>query len=565
VTQFDKGYVFTLEKVRKVVDRREILKGITLAFLPGAKIGVIGRNGAGKSTLLRIMAGQDRDFEGEARPADGVTVGFVPQEPVLDPEKTVKQVVDEAVAPIHALLERHDRINEKLGQDLSPEEMQDTLDALTRVQEEIERCDGWEVDRHVEIAMGALLCPPADAMVARLSGGEKRRVSLCRTLLQHPDVLLLDEPTNHLDAETVAWLERHLAEYHGTVILVTHDRYFLDNVVTWMLEIEAGRGIPYEGNYSAYLEQRASRLSVDEKQQDALRKVLARELEWIRTNPKGRNAKSKARIANYDRLASRVADTSDDSVDILLPPGPRLGDRVLTAKGLAKRYGDRTLFAGLDFELPPGGIVGIVGPNGAGKTTLLRMIVGQEKPDAGTLVLGSSAVVTYVDQSREGLAGDRTLFEEITDGKDEIRFGDRWIKSRAYVARFNFRGPDQQKLVKDLSGGERNRLQLAKLLRGGGNVILLDEPTNDLDVETLRVLEEAIQSFAGCLVVVTHDRYFLDRVATHILALDGEGGARWFEGNYQAWAERVREERISRGENPDLPRGPVRRIPGKPS
>jgi sulfate-transporting ATPase len=563
VTQFDKGYIFNLQKVRKVIDRREILKGITLAFLPGAKIGVIGRNGSGKSTLLRIMAGVDRDIEGEAVLADGYTVGYVPQEPVLDPAKTVKEVVDEAVAHIHDLLARQDRINEKLGQDLSPDDMQDALDALTRVQEEIERCDGWEVDRHVEIAMDALRCPPPDALIGRLSGGEKRRVALCRTLLLHPDMLLLDEPTNHLDAETVAWLERHLAEYHGTVILVTHDRYFLDNVVTWMLEIDAGRGVPYEGNYSAYLEQRSARLATADKQQASLQKVLARELEWIRTNPKGRNAKSKARIANYDRLQSQVADTSDDSVDILLPPGPRLGDRVISARGLTKRFGKRTLFEGLDLELPPGGIVGIVGPNGAGKTTLLRMIIGTEKPDAGTLELGASAVVTYVDQGRENLAGDRTVFQEITGGADEIKFGEKWIKSRAYCARFNFRGPDQQKMVKDLSGGERNRLQLAKLLRGGGNVILLDEPTNDLDVETLRVLEEAIQSFAGCLVVVTHDRYFLDRVATHILALDGEGGARWFEGNYQAWAERVREERLARGENPDLPRGPVRRIPGK--
>jgi ATP-binding cassette ChvD family protein len=563
VTEFDKGYIFTLEKLRKVYDRREILKGITLAFLPGAKIGVIGRNGSGKSSLLRVMAGQDHDFEGEARLADGYTVGFVPQEPVLDPERTVKQIVDEAVAPIHELMERQDRINEKLGADLSPEEMQETLDALTRVQEEIERCDGWEVDRHVAIAMDALRCPEPDAKVGRLSGGEKRRVALCRTLLQHPDMLLLDEPTNHLDADTVAWLERHLKEYHGTVILVTHDRYFLDNVAEWMLELENGRGIPYEGNYSAYLEQRAARLGTTEKQQVSLRKVLARELEWVRTNPKGRNAKSKARLANYEKLLTQVADLSEDGVDIALPPGPRLGDRVLSAKGLAKRYGDRTLFEGLDFELPPGGIVGIIGPNGAGKTTLLKMIVGQEKPDAGTLTLGSSAVVTYVDQTRETLDGTKTVFEEITGGNDEIKFGDRWIKGRAYVARFNFRGPDQQKKVKDLSGGERNRLQLAKLLRGGGNLILLDEPTNDLDVETLRVLEEAIQSFAGCLVVVTHDRYFLDRVATHILAMEGDGRARWFEGNYQAWAERVREERVSRGENPDLPTGPVRRIPGR--
>jgi sulfate-transporting ATPase len=559
----DKGYIFTLEKVRKLHDRKEILKGITLAFYPGAKIGVIGRNGSGKSTLLRIMAGEDTDIEGDARRAPGVTVGFVPQEPALDPEKTVLETVEEAVAPIRELLARQDRISEKLGQDLDPDAMQEALDALTRVQEEIERCDGWEVDRHLEQAMAALRCPPPDAKVGRLSGGERRRVALCRTLLQHPDMLLLDEPTNHLDAETVAWLERHLKEYHGTVILVTHDRYFLDNVAGWMLELDNGKGIPYEGNYSAYLEQRGARLAVGEKQQAALQKVLARELEWIRTNPKGRNAKSKARLSNYESLLSQRVEVDEDSVDILLPPGPRLGDKVLEARGLRKSFDGRTLFSGLDFDLPPGGIVGVVGPNGAGKTTLLRMITGHETPDAGTLEIGPTTVVTYVDQTRETLDGTKSAFEEITGGNDEIKFGDRWIKSRAYCARFNFRGSDQQKKVADLSGGERNRVQLAKLLRGGGNLILLDEPTNDLDVETLRVLEEAIQGFAGCLVVVTHDRYFLDRVATHILAVDGDGGARWFEGNYQAYEARVREERSARGENPDLPRGPVRRIPGR--
>jgi ATP-binding cassette ChvD family protein len=563
VTEFDKGYVYSLERLRKVHDRKEVLKGITLAFLPGAKIGVIGRNGAGKSTLLRIMAGQDTEYEGTARAADGLVVGYVPQEPVLDPSKTVKETVDEAVAPIRALLERQDRINEKLGEDLDPEAMQETLDALARVQDEIERADAWEVDRHIEQAMHALRCPDADAKIGPLSGGEKRRVALCRTLLQHPGMLLLDEPTNHLDADTVGWLEKFLQDYTGTVILVTHDRYFLDNVASWMLEIENGKGIPYEGNYSSYLEQRAARMGVQEGQQATLQKVLARELEWIRTNPKGRNAKSKARITNYEKLLGQVVDLSEDSVDILLPPGPRLGDKVLSAKGLTKKYGKRTLFDGLDFELPPGGIVGIVGPNGAGKTTILRMIVGQEKPDAGSLTLGPTAVVTYSDQSRETLAGDKTVFEEITGGKDEIKFGDRWLKGRAYVARFNFKGSDQQKKVKDLSGGERNRLQLAKLLRGGGNLILLDEPTNDLDLETLRVLEEAIQNFAGCCVVVTHDRYFLDRVATHILALDGEGGSRWFEGNYQAFQERLREERESRGESSDAPKGAHRRLPGK--
>jgi len=552
-----KGYIYSLERLRKLHDRKEVLKGISLSFFPGAKIGVIGRNGSGKSTLLRIMAGQDADFEGEARPAEGITVGYVPQEPVLDDAKSVKETLDGAVAPIRDLLRRYDEVNERLGQDLGPDAMQDALDRSQRLQEQIEHCDGWELDRHLEVAAAALRLPPMDAPVGRLSGGERRRVALCRTLLEHPDMLLLDEPTNHLDAETVAWLEKHLREYAGTVILVTHDRYFLDNVVGWMLELENGRGIPYEGNYSAYLEQRAARMSVQEKQEASRRSVLARELEWIRTNPKGRNAKSKARITNYERMLEARVDTSEDSVDILIPPGPKLGDRVLTARGLSKAYGGRTLFEGLDFDLPPGGIVGIIGPNGAGKTTLLRMVTGTETPDAGTLRLGPSAVVTYVDQSRESLAAAKTVFEEITGGQDEIAFGDRRIKARAYVARFNFRGQDQQKRVGDLSGGERNRVQLAKLLRGGGNLILLDEPTNDLDLETLRVLEEAIQGFAGCAVVVTHDRYFLDRVATHILALDGEGNSRWFEGNFGAFEERLREERGNR----DLPRGKYRPLP----
>ncbi len=557
------GYIYTLHRLRKVHDGREVLKGITLAFYPGAKIGVIGRNGSGKSTLLRIMAGLDTEFDGEARAADGVTIGYVPQEPVLDPSKTVRETVEEAVAPIRDLLRRHEEVNDRLSGDLGPEAMEKALEDLQRVQEAIEAADAWELDRHLEQAMEALHCPPPDSKVGILSGGEQRRVALCRTLLSHPDMLLLDEPTNHLDAATVAWLERHLAEYHGTVILVTHDRYFLDNVAGWMLDLENGRGVPYEGNYSAYLEQRAARLGLQERQQASLQKVLARELEWIRTNPKGRNARSKARLSNYERLLEQVVDLSDDSVDILLPPGPRLGDRVLTARGLSKRYGDRTLFADLDFDLPPGGIVGIVGPNGAGKTTLLRMVTGTETPDAGTLEIGPTAVVTYVDQSRAGLEADRSVFEEITGGADEIRFGNRWIKSRAYVARFNFRGADQQKKVGDLSGGERNRLQLAKLLREAGNLVLLDEPTNDLDLETLRVLEEAIQGFAGCVVVVTHDRYFLDRVATHILSLDGEGNARWFEGNYEAFQARTREERESEGRGSELPQGPIRRLPGR--
>ncbi len=555
-----KGYIYTLENLRKSHDRKVVLNGIYLAFFPGAKIGVIGRNGAGKSTLLRIMAGEDGDFEGTARPAEGITVGYLSQEPALDDSKSVRSVLDEAVAPVRDLLRRYDEVNERLGGDLDPDAMQALLDRSQRLQEEIERLDAWELDRHLQVAAEALRCPPMDAPVARLSGGERRRVALCRLLLRHPDLLLLDEPTNHLDAETVEWLEHHLQEYTGTVILVTHDRYFLDNVVGWMLELENGRGIPYEGNYSAYLEQRAARTGVQEKQEASRRNVLARELEWIRTNPKGRNAKSKARIANYERLFAQVADTSDDSVDILIPPGPRLGDRVLEARGLAKRFGEHVLFEGLDFSLPPGGIVGIIGPNGSGKTTLLKMVQGKERPDAGTLELGPTTVVTYVDQGREGLAGEKTVFEEITGGQDEIRFGDRTLKSRAYVARFNFRGQDQQKRVKDLSGGERNRLQLAKLLRGGGNLILLDEPTNDLDLETLRVLEEAIQSFAGCAVVVTHDRYFLDRVATHVLALDGQGGSRWFEGNFQAFEERLHEERGDR----QAPKGKYRPLPYLP-
>ncbi|MHC4922772.1 MAG: energy-dependent translational throttle protein EttA, partial [Planctomycetota bacterium] len=429
------GYIFSLERLHKSHEKKEVLKGISLSFFPGAKIGVIGRNGAGKSTLLRIMAGQDTDFEGEARPAPGTTVGYVPQEPPLDPEKTVAEVIDEGVKPIRDLLARHDAINDKLAGDLDHDAMEKSLEQLQRVLEEIDTCDAWEIDRHLEQARMALHCPPPDAKIGRLSGGEKRRVALCRMLLQHPDILLLDEPTNHLDAATVAWLERHLQEYTGTVILVTHDRYFLDNVVGWMLDIDNGRGVPYKGNYSAYLEQRAAAMKVQAKRDQSRKKVLARELEWIRTNPKGRNAKSKARIANYERMVEQEVDTSDDTVDILIPPGPRLGDKVLTASGLAKAYDGRTLFENLDFELPPGGIVGIVGPNGAGKTTLLRMIVGQEEPDAGTLEIGETAHVTDVDQTREDLDGDLTIFEEITGGHDDSRFGKKLIKGRAYVAR----------------------------------------------------------------------------------------------------------------------------------
>jgi energy-dependent translational throttle protein EttA len=542
-------FVYTMQRLTKMFGKREILKEITLAFLPEAKIGVIGNNGAGKSTLLRIMAGVDKEFDGHAAPTEGVTVGYVPQEPTLDATKNVLGNIEEAVAPIRALLKKHEELSEKLGEPLDPDAMQAVLDKLERAQTEIEHKDAWELDRHLELAMEALRLPPPDADVTKLSGGERRRVALCKALLAHPDLLLLDEPTNHLDAETVAWLERHLAEYKGTVILVTHDRYFLDNVVGWMLELEHGRGIPYEGNYSAYLEQKQARLAIREKVEAARQKVLARELEWIRSNSKARTTKSKARIANYDRLLTDAANVQEDGeVDLQIPPGPRLGDKVLTIRGLRKGYGDRTLIDDFDFDFPPGAIVGIIGPNGVGKSTLIRMIAGEEKPDAGTIDIGANTVIAHVDQSRETLDGTKTVFEEITGGVEFIPFGNRKIHGRGYVARFNFRGPDQEKKVASLSGGERNRVHLAKLLRRGANLILLDEPTNDLDLDTLRVLEEAIQNFAGSAMVVTHDRWFLNRVATHIIAFESNGKARWFEGNYEMYAERRKEEREAAGE-----------------
>jgi energy-dependent translational throttle protein EttA len=527
-------YIYTMQNLRRVhPPGKEVLKGIYLSFFPGAKIGVIGANGSGKSTLLRIMAGVDRDFFGEARPADGISIGYLPQEPALDPAKTVLGNVEEAVAGTKRLLARFDEVNISLGQDLTPEQMEKLLDEQARLQDAIDAAKGWEVDRMLEIAMDALRLPPADAEVTRLSGGERRRVALCKILLQRPDLLLLDEPTNHLDAESVAWLERFLQEYQGTIVAVTHDRYFLDNAAGWILELDRGEGIPWKGNYSSWLDQKSKRLASEEKAESARQRTLARELEWVQASPRARQAKSKARLAAYDELLAQEAQKRDEIAEISIPAGPRLGDLVVKAEHLRKGYGDRLLMEDLDFTLPRGGIVGVIGPNGAGKTTLFRMLVGQEKPDAGSLRIGDTVKLAYVDQSRESLAGDRTAYDEIAQGAEYFEVGKRKINTRAYVAGFGFKGPDQQKRVKDLSGGERNRVHLAKVLRSGGNVLLLDEPTNDLDVDTLRALEEAVLAFAGCVVVISHDRWFLDRIATHILAFEGDSQVVWFEGNYQ--------------------------------
>jgi ATP-binding cassette ChvD family protein len=515
---------------------KEILKGIWLSFYPGAKIGVLGANGAGKSTLLRIMAGVDDEFQGHAEPAEGTRIGYLAQEPQLDETLDVKGNVELAVKPIRDLLTRYDEINARFAE---PDVDMDALLAeQAKVQDQIDAVNGWELDRTLEIAMDALRCPPPDADVKRLSGGEKRRVALCRVLLEKPDLLLLDEPTNHLDAESVAWLERHLAEFPGTVVAITHDRYFLDNVAKWILELDRGAGIPWEGNYSSWLEQKRKRLESEEKAESARQRTLARELEWVRMAPRARQAKSKARLAAYEQLLAQENDKREENVEIIIPAGPRLGDIVVEADHLKKGYGERLLIEDLSFKLPKGGIVGVIGPNGAGKTTLFRMIVGQEKPDGGKLRVGDTVVLSYVDQSRDTLNGDNTVWQEISGGAEILEIGKRKVNSRGYVSNFNFKGPDQQKKVKDLSGGERNRVHLAKLLKSGGNVMLLDEPTNDLDVDTLRALEEALVSFAGCAVVISHDRWFLDRIATHILAFEGESEATWFEGNYQdyeAW------------------------------
>jgi energy-dependent translational throttle protein EttA len=527
-------YIFTMKDLRKVYPpNREVLKGIWLSFYPGAKIGVLGLNGAGKSTLLRIMAGVEDGYMGEARPAKGIKVGFLPQEPALDSTKDVLGNIEEGVAETRSLLHRFNELNVKLGESLSDEAMERVIEEHGRVMSEIEAKNAWELDRTIEIAMDALRVPPGDARIETLSGGERRRVALCRLLLQHPDLLLLDEPTNHLDAESVAWLERFLKEYPGTVVAVTHDRYFLDNVAGWILELDRGAGIPWEGNYSSWLEQKQERLALEEKAESARRKTLARELEWIRMSPRARQAKSKARISAYESLLTQETEGRGETAEISIPPGPRLGNLVVEAKDLVKGYGDRVLIDGLSFSLPPGGIVGIIGPNGAGKTTLFRLMAGIETPDSGTIRIGETVKLAYVDQSRDRLEGERTVWEEITGGEDEIELGSRTVPSRSYVAGFNFRGADQQKRVKNLSGGERNRVHLAKLLRSGGNLLLLDEPTNDLDVDTLRALEEGILSFAGCVCVVSHDRWFLDRIASHMIAFEEDGGVVWFEGNYQ--------------------------------
>ncbi len=544
-------YVYTMIGLEKVVPpKRKILEGISLSFLPGAKIGVIGLNGAGKSTLLRIMAGVDTEFHGEARPADGIRVGFLPQEPELDATKNVLGNVMEGVAGTKALLDRYEALNLKLGEDLSAEEMDKVLAEHGRVQDAIEAANGWELERTLEIAMDALRCPPGDTEVKVLSGGERRRVALCRLLLSKPDMLLLDEPTNHLDAESVAWLERHLQEYPGTVVLVTHDRYFLDNVTEWILELDRGRGIPWHGNYSGWLVQKDARLAQEEKEESARRRVIQRELEWVGMSQKARQAKGKARLNAYEKLLAAERERRGEPVTIRIPSGEHLGNEVIDATGLAKAFGDRLLFEGLDLRIPPGAIVGIIGPNGAGKTTFFRILLGQEKADEGTLRIGDSVSFAYVDQSREELDGERLVWEEIADGAETIDLGGREVSTRAYAATFNFRGPDQQKRVRDLSGGERNRLHLAKLLKRGGNVLLLDEPTNDLDVETLRALELALEDFAGCAMIISHDRWFLDRVATHILAFEGDSQVTFFEGNY---AEYEAERRRRLGAEADRP------------
>ena len=537
-------FIYTMNRVGKVVPpKRVILRDISLSFFPGAKIGVLGLNGSGKSTLLRIMAGKDADIEGEARAQPGIKVGFLPQEPELDETKTVRHVVGEGVGDVQRLIDRFNAVSDRFAEPMSDDEMNKLMEEQAKLQDQIDAVGGWELERKLEIAADSLRLPPWDAVVGKLSGGEKRRVALCRLLLSKPDMLLLDEPTNHLDAESVAWLEHFLAEYPSTVIAVTHDRYFLDNVAEWILELDRGHGIPWHGNYSSWLEQKEQRLEQEEKQQEALAKSLKQELEWVRSNPKARQAKSKARLQRYEELASQEFQKRNETNEIYIPPGERLGDVVIECQGLRKGFGDRLLMDGLSFSLPRGGIVGIIGPNGAGKTTLFRMLTGTEKPDAGEIRIGPTVKLAYVDQSRQSLTDKNTVWQEISGGLDLIKVGNYETSSRGYVGRFNFRGVQQQQLIGELSGGERNRVHLAKVLKSGGNVLLLDEPTNDLDIETLRALEEALLAFPGCAVVISHDRWFLDRIATHILAFEGDSEVVWFEGNYREYEEDLKRRK----------------------
>ncbi len=535
-------FVYTMSRVGKVVPpKREILKDISLSFFPGAKIGVLGLNGAGKSTLLRIMAGRDKEFNGEARPQPGINIGYLPQEPELDDESDVRGNVEQGISDTIALVEEFNAISDKFAEPMGDDEMNELLEKQGELQNKIDAVDGWQLERTLEVAADALRLPPWDAKVKNLSGGERRRVALCRLLLSKPDMLLLDEPTNHLDAESVAWLERFLQEYPGTVVAITHDRYFLDNAAGWILELDRGHGIPYEGNYTSWLEAKEKRLEVEEKQQAAHERTIKSELEWVRANPKGRQSKSKARIARFEELNSQEFQKRNETQELYIPPGPRLGDKVIEVNKLSKGFDDKTLISDLSFSVPKGSIVGIIGGNGAGKTTFLRMLVGQEQPDSGSIELGETVDLAYVDQSRDELNGDNTVWQEISDEQDILHIGKYEVPSRAYASRFNFRGNDQQKFVKDLSGGERNRLHMAKLLKKGGNVLLLDEPTNDLDVETLRALEEGLLAFPGCVIVVSHDRWFLDRLCTHILAFEGDSEVVWHEGNYSDYEEAHRK------------------------
>jgi len=543
-------FVMQIQHLQKMYEKKVVIEDLSLSFYHGAKIGVLGGNGAGKSTLLRIMAGEDTDIDGTIQWNPGTKIGFVPQEPLLDTTKSVREIVEEGVADRIGLVKEYEEVGASLEAGLDGDAMQAALDRMSALQEKIDACGAWELDRHLDVAADAFELPPWDARVERLSGGERRRVALCRTLLSSPDLLLLDEPTNHLDAATVAWLEKFLQDYKGTVIAVTHDRYFLDNVAGWILELDRGRGIPWQGNYTSWLEQKQKRIELEGKQREAREKTLSRELEWIRMSPRARVAKPKARIEAYEKLAAEAMELREEQIELQIPPGPKLGTKVLEVRGLKKGYVDNLLIDGLDLSLPPGGIVGVIGPNGAGKTTFFRMITGQEKPDQGTIEVGPSVVLAHVDQNRETLDPDKTVYEEITGGGEEIPFGNRKINGRSYVSRFNFRKTDQQKKVGVLSGGERNRVLLAKTMSKAANLLLLDEPTNDLDVDTLRVLEEALLSFNGCAVVVSHDRWFLDRIATHILAFEGEGKVRWFEGNFQSYMEKRRQEIGSAADQP---------------